>query len=127
YWGSPDKPGEWMFVRSFRVGLGENDGTPLGQFVVSANKLVNPGWVNPRDSSQRYDRDDPKNPIGEFWIGLDGVGSSAGVTGYGIHGTIEPESIGQNKSMGCVRLADADIALLFELLDEQVSVVHIVQ
>jgi len=123
--GSPDDPNTWIYIRSFRVGLGEENGTPVGRFVVNGTKLENPGWVNPRDSRDRYEADDPDNPIGEFWIGLDGLGPDAGKTGYGIHGTVEKESIGQNMSMGCVRLADADIALVYELLGMHVSRVEI--
>lgn len=124
--GPPSDPSRWVYIRSFDVGLGEGGGTPTGSFVVSANKLENPGWVNPRDGRERYEPNDPKNPIGEFWLGLDGVGASEGVSGYGIHGTIDPGSVGANMSMGCVRLRDEDIALVFELLAERVSVVEIV-
>lgn len=124
--GPPSDPTRWIYIRSFDVGLGEADGTPVGTFVISANKLENPGWVNPRDGQERYAPNDPKNPIGEFWLGLDGVGTSQGVTGYGIHGTIDPSSVGRNLSMGCVRLRDEDIAVVYELLAEQVSVVDIV-
>jgi len=126
YHGPPDSPTGWVYIRSFDIGLGEGDGTPIGHFVISSNKLENPGWVNPRDSSERYDRNDPANPIGEYWLGLDGVGPSSVHTGFGLHGTTEPESIGRSMSMGCVRLLDDDIALVFELLEEQISVVHIV-
>ncbi len=125
YHGSPDDPGSWIFIRSFRVGLGEANGTPTGSFVVNGSKLENPGWVNPRDSRERYEPDDPDNPIGEFWIGLDGIGDDKDKTGYGIHGTVERESIGQNMSMGCVRLADEDIAVVYELLGRHVSRVEI--
>lgn len=124
--GPPSDPSRWIYIRSFDVGLGADDGTPIGSFVVSANKLENPGWVNPRDGTQRFAPDDPKNPIGEFWLGLDGIGDSASLTGLGIHGTIEPGSIGKNMSMGCVRLRDEDIAVVFELLGEKVSRVDIV-
>ncbi len=124
--GPPGDPNRWVYIRSFDVGLGEGGGTPTGRFTVSANKLENPGWVNPRDSRERYAPDDPRNPIGEFWLGLDGVGESEGIVGYGIHGTIDPGSVGRNMSMGCVRLRDEDIALVFELLAERVSVVEIV-
>ncbi|MFK7884198.1 MAG: L,D-transpeptidase family protein [Phycisphaerales bacterium] len=124
--GPPSDPSRWVYIRSFDVGLGEFGGTPVGTFVVSANKLENPGWVNPRDSRERYEPNDPMNPIGEFWLGLRGVGESADVTGYGIHGTIEPDSVGQNRSMGCVRLRDSDIAMVYELLAERVSRVDIV-
>jgi len=125
YHGSPNDPASWLFIRSLNVGLGEDNGTPIGTFTVSTNKLENPGWVNPRDASERYDPNDPDNPIGEFWLGLDGVGQYAPLTGYGIHGTIDPASIGGDQSMGCVRLADGDIDLVYELLAERVSVVEI--
>lgn len=124
--GPPSDPSRWIYIRSFDVGLGEGDGTPVGTFVISENKLENPGWVNPRDGQERYAPNDPKNPIGEFWLGLDGVGDSVGVTGYGIHGTIDPGSVGKNMSMGCVRLRDGDIDVVYELLAERVSVVEIV-
>jgi lipoprotein-anchoring transpeptidase ErfK/SrfK len=124
--GSPADPKSWLFIRSFDVGLGSNDGTPIGEFVVSANKLENPGWVNPRNAREQYDPNDPANPIGEYWIGLTGVGQYSSLTSLGIHGTIDPESIGGDESMGCVRLADGDIDLVYELLAEHISRVLIV-
>ncbi|MBL8765299.1 MAG: L,D-transpeptidase family protein [Phycisphaerae bacterium] len=141
YWGEPLPPGAegtsarpdgpedgWTYVRSFDVGLGEKGGTPTGVFVVRPNsKLVNPRWVNPR-TGEKFAADDPKNPIGEHWIGLEGVDANTKVlSGYGVHGTVDPSSIGQEKSMGCVRLNSDDIALLYELLTDRVSVVKIVK
>jgi len=124
--GSPDEPESWLFIRSFNVGLGEGSGTPLGTFVIKkASKLVNPPWTNPR-TGERFAADDPKNPIGEFWLGWQGLGDSAAYTGFGLHGTIDPASIGQSKSMGCVRMRAEDIALVYEMLVEQVSVVRVV-
>jgi LysM repeat protein len=32
YMGAADKPDQWVYVRSFRVGLGEANGTPIGTF-----------------------------------------------------------------------------------------------
>jgi len=119
--GSPADPASWLFIKSFDVGLGSNDGTPVGDFVVSANKLENPGWVNPRDAREQYAPNDPKNPIGEYWIGISGVGKYAPLTSLGLHGTVDPDSIGSNESMGCVRLADDDIATVYELLAEHIS------
>lgn len=126
YAGSPDDPDNWLYIRSFRVGLGTNDGTPVGNFVVKkGSKLVNPHWVNPQ-TGQKFAADDPKNPIGEHWIGIEGLGASAAYTGFGLHGTIEPESVGQQRSMGCVRMSADDIALAYEMLVDQVSLVRIV-
>jgi hypothetical protein len=123
--GSPEDPANWLFIKGYRAGLGEGNSTPIGNYVIKkGSKLVNPPWVNPR-TGERFDKDDPKNPIGEFWIGWQGMGDSQANTGYGFHGTIEPDSIGQQKSMGCVRLGSTDIAELYELLAEEVSVVRV--
>ncbi len=124
--GSPDEPDNWLYIRSYTVGLGEGNGTPTGEFVIrKGSKLVNPHWVNPR-TGEKFDANDPKNPIGEHWLGWEGVGSSSMHTGYGLHGTIDPDSIGKQKSMGCVRMADGDIAAIYDLLVEQVSRVRVV-
>ncbi|MGE4151595.1 MAG: L,D-transpeptidase family protein [Phycisphaerales bacterium] len=116
-----------VYLKSFRVGLGENDSTPTGNFVVRpSSKLINPTWSNPR-TGEFFAADNPKNPIGEHWIGLDPADEATRAhTQYGLHGTIEPESIGQQKSMGCVRLGANDIALLYELLIDKMSTVKIV-
>lgn len=121
------EPG-WTFVRSFTVGLGEKGITPIGNFFVKeSSKLVNPFWVNPR-TGEKFDADDPKNPIGERWVGLEGLNlKDKAFTGYGIHGTIDPDSIGKELSMGCVRMGSADVELVYDLLMPRVSVVKIVE
>lgn len=117
---------ELLYVASFPVGLGENDSTPIGSWVVRQDsKLVNPRWVNPR-TGEVFDAENPKNPIGERWIGIEGIDErTKPLNGFGLHGTVDPGSIGTQASMGCVRLGDDDIALVYELLIEGVSRVEI--
>ncbi len=104
-----------ILVRSFHVGLGTNGGTPLGTWSVRS-KLINPSWTDPA-THQHYYAEDPDNPIGERWIGLHGeAGEAVGKVGFGIHGTIDPASIGENFSMGCIRLLPDDVALVYDLL-----------
>lgn len=93
------------FVKRYEVGIGEGSRTPAGDFTVQ-EKLENPTWYNP-DGGQ-VDRDDPQNPLGEYWIGLGDH--------IGIHGTIDPESIGTARSRGCVHMRDDDIAEVFGYL-----------
>lgn len=121
-----DPEGRPVYIRSFTVGLGEDNSTPVGNWVVNrTGKLANPGWTHPR-TGKYYAPDDPANPIGEFWIGLEGTEErTSGKRGYGIHGTIEPESIGRQASLGCVRMAAEDIALVYKLLVERHSTVRI--
>lgn len=123
FWGSPDDQENWLFVRSFKVGLGEGNGTPVGTFTIK-NRMKNPSWKNPR-TGEYFEANDPKNPIGEYWLGWQGQGASSVHVGFGLHGTVDPDSIGSQKSMGCVRMGDADIAMLWEFLSEQVSVVKV--
>jgi hypothetical protein len=123
--GSPDEQESWLYIRSFRVGLGEGGNTPVGTFVIKT-KMVHPDWTNPK-TGQHFAAKDPENPIGDYWLGWEGLGESKVYTGFGLHGTIDPASIGQNKSMGCVRMLADDIAEMYELLVEQVSLVKIVE
>lgn len=117
-----------IYIRSLPVGLGEFNSTPVGTFRVRrGGKMMNPTWTNPRTGEQ-FAANDPLNPIGEYWIGLDGIDvHNLQEQGFGIHGTIDPDSIGQDRSMGCVRLADDDIAMVYEMLTEGNSVVLVRQ
>ena len=36
--------------------------------------------------------------------------------GYGIHGTIDPNAIGQQITAGCVRMTNADVEELFSIV-----------
>lgn len=123
----PGQPGS-MYLDTYRVGLGEDGSTPTGLWEVPRGaKAQNPSWVNPR-TNERFAADDPNNPLGERWIGLTGVsGAAVGAVSYGIHGTIEPESIGKNASMGCIRLLHDDVVALFDMLSEGRSTVLVIE
>ena len=76
--------------------------------------------------STHFTANDPGNPIGEFWLGLEGIEDhNRQEAGFGIHGTIDPNSIGQDESMGCVRLPEGEIDVVYEVLTEGVSTVWI--
>ena len=115
---------ERIMVASFPCGVGTNDSTPVGTFKVrTGSKLIDPEWSNPR-TGEKFKSNDPKNPIGERWIGLQGTTpETAKFTGYGIHGTVEPQSIGKQMSMGCVRLGDAEVQVVYELIGESSAIV----
>ncbi|HZZ43442.1 MAG TPA: L,D-transpeptidase family protein [Tepidisphaeraceae bacterium] len=119
--GSPEKAGG-MYVTTLPVGLGRDDSTPTGTWM-AGGKLKNPAYFSPRGEGV-IAADDPKNPLGEYWISIQGVdGQAVGKMSYGIHGTIDPDSIGKQSSMGCIRLRDADIALVYTLLVDGKSLI----
>ncbi len=121
-----DPDGQPLYIRSFTVGLGKTDSTPMGAFIVASNsKVKNPSWRNPR-TGEFFDKDDPKNPIGEYWLALKGTDANTeSASGYGIHGTIDPTSIGRQASMGCVRMSDDDVELIYNMLEGGQSTVLI--
>lgn len=100
------------YVNHYTIGIGRENRTPLGEFTVQ-EKLENPTWFNPAGGI--IDGDDPANPLGEYWIGLGNH--------IGIHGTINPDSIGSAQSLGCIHLRDDDIAEVFQLLGSGSTVI----
>lgn len=93
------------YMCSFPVGIGKENSTPTGKFTV-LNKEPNPKYWG--SDGVVIERDDHANPLGERWIDL---GNS-----YGIHGTIDPSSIGQADSRGCVRMHNSHVAIVYDLL-----------
>jgi lipoprotein-anchoring transpeptidase ErfK/SrfK len=101
-WFSGRKSGSVLKVKGDTVV--EDDGTnqrelPEGKLIVAGDALVIP----PPNTRQRHF----KGVLGNYRIELG--------DGYGIHGTDQPEKLGQSVSHGCVRLGDADIARLYAM------------
>lgn len=92
-----------MYAGRFTIGIGQDQSTPTGEFAV-LNKVTNPTYYGP----QVVDAEDPTNPLGEHWIDLGNR--------IGIHGTIEPQSVGRAESRGCIRLRPNEIQDVFDML-----------
>ena len=102
-----------FIVKSYPIGVGKPDTlTPIGNFEV-IQKLVDPTWYSP-DEPEPIPPNDPRNQLGTRWIGFENAETIG--RGFGVHGTIEPESIGQAKSNGCIRMYNEDVEELFDLL-----------
>jgi len=117
------------FVRSFRVGLGKpGKETPTGLWrVKSGRKLIKPVWPD-RETGKTYYPEDPDYPLGSRWIGLEGLkGNAKGREGFGIHGTKDPEQIGTADSRGCIRMKNGEVILIYNLLEEGLSTVKVVE
>jgi lipoprotein-anchoring transpeptidase ErfK/SrfK len=98
---------EGHFFKRYGVGIGRGGNTPTAITSVSRSMARNPSYTVP-ETGELISPDSPKNPIGTRWIGLD-IGR-----GFGIHGTIEPESIGKESSNGCIRLKNEDVEELYD-------------
>ena len=92
------------FVAMFPIGLGQDGPSPSGKRTVK-EKLVDPTYYG-RDSVVEHD--DPKNPLGEHWLDLG--------DGFGIHGTPDASLVGKSEGHGGIRLREADVAAVYDLL-----------
>lgn len=68
--------------------------------------------INPYYRKKNIPGGDPNNPLGSRWIGFNAK-ETDGRT-YGIHGTNQPESIGQNISAGCIRMLNENVEKLYQ-------------
>lgn len=97
-------------IKTYIISIGKDETpTPPGDYKVT-DKLPNPVWYStqPSGAKEAIQPDDPRNELGTRWIGFKPA--------YGIHGTIAPESIGKAVSNGCVRMHNADVEELYDLV-----------
>lgn len=83
-----------VILRNYEVGLGGTK-TPEGTFQISI-KVMNPNGKSNGEFGSR--------------------GMQLSDTNYAIHGTNDPDSIGQDESLGCVRMDQADVEELFDMV-----------
>ena len=94
-----------FFVKRYPIGTGRDSSTPVGKFAV-LDRITSPQYTDP--NGRVIEGGQPTNPLGTHWIDL---GDS-----YGIHGTIEPSSIGKAESAGCVRMRNEDVVEVYNFL-----------
>lgn len=99
-------------VKTYIVSTGINNSTPIGKFKI-VNKLLNPTWFRP---GAVIPPDSPENILGSRWMGFD-------LADYGIHGTTEPQTLGQQITKGCVRMSNSDVEELFAIVPVGTEVV----
>jgi len=99
-------------IKTYLVSTGENNSTPVGTFKI-VNKLPHPTWFK---AGAVVKPDSPENILGSRWLGLN-------VTGYGIHGTTDPASLGRQVTQGCIRMANADVEELYAIVPEGTEVI----
>jgi lipoprotein-anchoring transpeptidase ErfK/SrfK len=100
-------------IKTYDVATGKNNSTPIGEFTVK-DKLTDPVWYN---KGIAIPPESPENVLGTRWLGL-----TTPESGYGIHGTTEPESIGYQSTEGCVRMRNDDVEELYSIISVGTSV-----
>jgi lipoprotein-anchoring transpeptidase ErfK/SrfK len=93
-------------IKKYSVGTGEYGKTPLGEFTV-ASKDIDPMW-------RGIPFGDERNILGTRWMRI--TDPEGALSGYGIHGTWQPETIGKHSSQGCVRMLNEDVEELFKIV-----------
>ena len=121
-----DLDSHWAFflmgdriVGGWAVGVGrQGKETQVGTYRVG-DKRRDPMWFPAGKDPVPFG--DPRNPLGSRWIGLEHLDGRPSHLGF--HGTNEPESVGKDASEGCLRMLQADVEELFEILPAGVRVV----
>ena len=89
----------------------------ITSYIPWPNFTYTPDYTPPGKKTVRHVWPQGENcPVGVAWMGLN-------LTGYGIHGTPRPESIGFTGSHGCFRLANWNAARLFAMCKSGTKVV----
>jgi hypothetical protein len=91
--------------KTYVVSTGKDNSTPVGSFKI-VNKLVNPTWFK---TGAVIPPDSPENILGTRWLGFN-------IRGYGIHGTNQPEHLGEQITMGCIRMKNEEVEELFDIV-----------
>jgi len=92
-------------VKVYPVSTGKNGSTPVGTFTI-INRMEDPVWYK---EGAIVPAESPENILGSRWLGLS-------EKGYGIHGTVDPDSVGQQATQGCVRMLNADVEELYAII-----------
>ena len=115
-------------VREWPVAVGTGGSpTPTGTFVVGAMRYE-PTWVNPAKDRWGADMPDrigpgPDNPLGLRAVNWNTLGGSDTLIRF--HGTPNEASIGSASSNGCVRMFNADVVELYDMVSSGMTIVSV--
>lgn len=104
------------FIKEYRISVGDptkNSDTPAGVYTIGT-KMIHPTWYKKTDDGRKEEvpYGDPRNVLGTRWMAFKESPD------LGIHGTTMPESIGKKISNGCVRMYNADVEEVYDLIPE---------
>ncbi len=104
-----------LFACRFRIGVGQQEQLPEAVYQIEMDeKYQRPRYL--LEDGSVIDSDDPRNPLGSHWIGLDRE--------IGIHGTNNPSCIGtDNAPVIGYSMDNRDIAELFDILTSESRII----
>ena len=108
-----------LFKR-YSVGTGKFGKTPEANFTI-VDKIKEPTWTRPSDN-RRIEYGDPENLLGSRWMAIKSK-EHPELTGFGIHGTWQRDSIGKQSSNGCIRMLNEEVEELFDILPRNTPVI----
>lgn len=112
--------GVWQLFAVFEVGIGRQNRTPEGSFVISS-RIKDPEWRAP--DGRIFAPGEEGNELGKYFLKLAASGTpDKPILGYGIHGTGDESSVGKSWSNGCVRMRNSEVELLYLLVPEKTPV-----
>jgi len=97
--------GDQDILKTYTVSTGSNNSTPVGTFKVT-DKLEDPTWYKAGAIISPGSAD---NQLGTRWLGIS-------LKGYGIHGTLDPGSLGKQVTAGCIRMKNEEVEELYSLV-----------
>jgi lipoprotein-anchoring transpeptidase ErfK/SrfK len=92
------------YAGRFMIGLGSDCPQLEGDYAVR-EKMIGPTYYGREGTIAS---EDPANPLGKRWIGLDNR--------VGIHGTNDPRNVGAAAGRGAICLGDGDVEDVFDIL-----------
>ena len=92
-------------LKTYVVSTGTDNSTPVGVFKIE-EKMIKPVWYK---TNVKVLPDSEEYELGTRWMGIS-------LEGYGIHGTKDESTIGQQVTAGCVRMKNSDVEELFEIV-----------
>lgn len=93
------------YAGRFAVGVGRDNPRLEGTYTVR-DKTVDPAYYGP--DGVNVEADDPRNPLGDLWLGLGDR--------IGIHGTDDARNVGRDAPRGSICLGQQDIDDVFGIL-----------
>jgi lipoprotein-anchoring transpeptidase ErfK/SrfK len=91
--------------KTYTVATGVNNSTPIGTYQIK-EKLINPTWYK---AGAVVPPDSPDNILGTRWMAIT-------LEHYGIHGTTDETTLGQQVTAGCVRMRNKDVEELYSIV-----------